>query len=229
VMRTFIGRHNMPRFIDLSHAIKNAMPAHPGFPRPIVGTYFDHNQSRTHYDFKAEFYVNRFDIIGSLGTYIDSPFHRHRAAADLSKLPIESMAGLDSIVIDPQIRGDRSVDFDFDAGALKDKALLLRTGWDKKWGVSSYYDAGPFIEGAMADRLIEAGVRLVGVDFANVDNTQDPSRPAHTKLLQAGVLIVENLTNLGALPQSGLRFYAVAPKIENGASFPVRAFAEVAG
>jgi len=69
----------------------------------------------------------------------------------------------------------------------------------------------------------------VGIDTWNVDDVGDPSRPAHTRLLAAGVLIVENLCNLHALPSDGFRFYAVPPRVARGASFPVRAFAELAG
>jgi len=60
-----------------------------------------------------------------------------------------------------------------------------------------------------------------------VDDTDDPARPAHTRLLDAGLPIVEHLCNLGALPETGFRFTAVAPPIAGGASFPVRAFAEI--
>jgi kynurenine formamidase len=48
-----------------------------------------------------------------------------------------------------------------------------------------------------------------------------------TRLLGAGILIVEHMANLGALPRDGFRFYAVPLRIVRGASFPVRAFAEV--
>ncbi len=75
---------------------------------------------------------------------------------------------------------------------------------------------------------IEAGAVLVGVDFLNVDNTADPERPVHTRLLKAGILIVENLTNLSALPANGFLFSAVPLRIKKGASFPVRAYAELA-
>jgi kynurenine formamidase len=49
----------------------------------------------------------------------------------------------------------------------------------------------------------------------------------HTQLLAAGILIVEHLCNLGALPSTGFRFYATPLRIVGGASFPVRAFAEL--
>jgi kynurenine formamidase len=47
--------------------------------------------------------------------------------------------------------------------------------------------------------------------------------------LGADIPIVEHLTNLGALPDDGFRFFAVPPRIVRGASFPVRAFAELPG
>jgi arylformamidase len=77
------------------------------------------------------------------------------------------------------------------------------------------------------DLLVRARAALVGVDFLNVDDTNDPVRPAHTKLLRAGILIVENLTNLSELPADGFSFSAVPLPIVRGASFPVRAFAEI--
>ena len=55
----------------------------------------------------------------------------------------------------------------------------------------------------------------------------DFARPAHTRLLASDILIVEHLCNLSALPQTGFRFYAVPLRIVRGASFPVRAFAEI--
>jgi kynurenine formamidase len=67
----------------------------------------------------------------------------------------------------------------------------------------------------------------VGVDFWNVDDTMDPGRPAHTKLLASSVLIVEHLCHLSDLPRSGFRFYTAPLRIVGGASFPVRAFAEI--
>ncbi len=54
------------------------------------------------------------------------------------------------------------------------------------------------------------------------------SRPVHTRLLGAGVLIAEHMTNLGALPERAFRFSAVPPKVKGMGTFPVRAFAEVA-
>ncbi|MGH7568770.1 MAG: hypothetical protein ACREL9_07345 [Gemmatimonadales bacterium] len=54
-------------------------------------------------------------------------------------------------------------------------------------------------------------------------------RPAHTLLLGAGIPIVEHLTNLGALPDRGCRFFAVPVTVKGMGSFPVRAFGLIDG
>ena len=66
-----------------------------------------------------------------------------------------------------------------------------------------------------------------GVDCANVDSTQDPERPAHTRFLGQGILIVENLTGLSRLHGVAFRFFSIPLKARDAAAFPVRAFAEV--
>ncbi len=110
---------------------------------------------------------------------------------------------------------------------MRGKAVLIRTGWDARWRTDAYWEPGPFLDGESIDLVLESGVVLVGVDFANVDDTDDPVRPAHTRLLEAGVLIVESLADPAALPDEAFRFFAVPPRIVRGASFPVRAFAEM--
>ncbi len=78
--------------------------------------------------------------------------------------------------------------------------------------------------------MIDAGAVLVGIDSLNIDDTESGgTRPAHSLLLDAGVHVVEHLTNLGALPASGARFTAAPPAVEGFGTFPVRAFALVQG
>jgi kynurenine formamidase len=73
----------------------------------------------------------------------------------------------------------------------------------------------------------DQGAVLIGIDSLNVDSLSDPSRPAHTAILAAGIPLVEHLTGLDGLPVSGARFFAVPPRVRGMATFPVRAFAIV--
>ena len=217
----------MSTFVELNHVLEDGMTAYPGLPSPRIGAYLDHQASRPRYQDRAQFYLGKIDMVCNVGTYLDSPFHRFPEGADLSALPLDRVAGLPGIVIDAKPKADRSVDLDASASELRGRAVLVRSGWDRRWGTERYWEPGPYLSPASVDRLIDAECVLVGVDFWNVDDTQDPARPVHTRLLDAGILIVEHLCDLSALPATGFRFHAVPLRISRGASFPVRAFAEV--
>jgi len=203
------------------------MRAYPGFPSPKIQPFITHEGSRSRYDGKAEFYIGRVDMVGNVGTYIDSPFHRHAKGLDLNQIPLESIAGVGGIVVDGLPSSKRSIKIDCDESALHDRAVLIRTGWDERWGTERYWELGPFLSDESIDLLIRSKAKLVGVDFWNIDDVENKARPAHTRLLRANIMIVEHLANLSALPRTGFRFYAVPPRIVSGASFPVRAFAEI--
>ncbi|HYC07926.1 MAG TPA: cyclase family protein, partial [Candidatus Binatia bacterium] len=98
---------------------------------------------------------------------------------------------------------------------------------DRHWGTPDYLAGHPFLTADAAELLVEAGAVAVGVDTLNVDSLDDPMRPAHTAILGAGLPLIEHMTNLGALPADGFRFFAVPPRIRGMATFPVRAFAIV--
>lgn len=215
--------------VDLSFPIEDGMPTLPGvLPEARVEAILDHDASRDRYEGKAEFYLGRVDIPGNTGTYLDAPFHRHRELEDLSALDLDRLAGIPGVVVDaPTVLGP--IALELPADQVRGRAVLIRTGWDRRWPGESYWEPDPFLSAEALDLLVEAPARLVGVDFSNVDDTSDPERPAHTRLLGAGIPIVERLRGLDALPFTGFRFFAVPPRIVGGASFPVRAFAEVGG
>lgn len=165
----------------------------------------------------------------NVGTYLDSPFHRFSDHDDLSQLPLDRLVGIQGVVLDATGEPSRSLALELPPGSVAGQAVLIRTGWDFRWGTDAYWEPGPFLTEDLANRLVEAGVSMVGVDCWNVDDTTTRRRPIHTRLLQAGVLVVEHLCNLDLLPRSGFRFSAPVLRIKRGASFPVRAFAELDG
>ena len=106
-------------------------------------------------------------------------------------------------------------------------AVLVHTGWDRHWGTDAYFENHPFLTQAAAEYLRDRGVKLVGIDSMNIDDTRGNSRPVHSTLLRAGILIAEHLCNLGSLPDGQFRFSAVPPKFKGVGTFPVRAYAVV--
>lgn len=167
------------------------------------------------------------DTRGKSGTHLVAPSHLFPNGQDLAGLPLEAVAGMPGLSIDASSMRGREIRPSIDQHLVRGRAVLIRTGWDELWGTERYWDPGPYIAEELVDILVRGKPWLVGVDSASVDDTGDSSRPAHTRLLAEGILIVEHLCNLGRLPSDGFRFFAVPPRIVGAASFPVRAFAEL--
>jgi len=74
---------------------------------------------------------------------------------------------------------------------------------------------------------VSAKPALVGIDSLNIDSTHTGRRAAHSWLLAARIPIVEHLTRLDELPDTGFRFTAAPPAVRGMGTFPVRAFAIV--
>jgi kynurenine formamidase len=215
------------RFIDLSHTIEHGLVTYKGLPAPIICDYLSREDSRRNYEPGTEFQIGKIELVANTGTYLDCPFHRYAHGKDLSEIGLEQFADLDGIVIRAPHHAGLVVGVEFFRGReLRGKAVLIHTGWgDEHWNTERYFENHPFVTGEAAQYLVEAGAALVGIDSHNIDDTRGRSRPVHTTLLDAEVLIVEHLCNLSALPEAGFAFSAIPPKVKGMGTFPVRALA----
>jgi kynurenine formamidase len=211
--------------IDVSHSVEHGMITYKGLPAPLICDFLSREQSRSHYAPGTEFHIGKIEMVANTGTYVDSPFHRYAGAKDLSELPLERLANLDTVVIAADLSKGRAIDrAAFQDVELAGKAVLVRTGWDAHWRTDRYFEGHPFLTRDAAKYLVQAGAALVGIDSLNIDDIGDLSRPVHSTLLAAEIPIVEHLRGLGQLPDSDFRFFAVPVKVKNMGTFPVRAF-----
>jgi arylformamidase len=218
------------RLVDLSHTIVDGEVTYPGLPAPKIAPHLTREASRTHYDEGTEFQLDVITMIGNTGTYIDAPFTRYDGGKDLADLDLETLVGLPAQVFHLTSGHSRTIDKEVFVGraGLKGSAVLVNFGWDKHFATEQYGQDAPYLTADACQYLVESGVVLVGVDSMNIDDTQGGGeRPAHTILLGAGIHIVEHLTNLSQLPETGALFTAVPPKVRNFGTFPVRAFAQI--
>lgn len=222
--------------VDLSHVFHDGMPG-VLFKRETgeaveltahIRPFMTHAQSGWHYEGKASFEISEVAFQTSVGTKLDAPRHRFEGAEDIAALDLSRLV-LDGVVIDARhaTPGQQLAwnDLQFPEH-LAGRAVLVNFDWDRHWG-TEIYRSHPFVSRDVIDRLCDAGISMFGVDCANVDSTQDPERPAHTRLLGRGILIVENLTGLSRLHGVPFRFFSIPLKARDAAAFPVRAFAEV--
>lgn len=214
------------RLVDLSHVIEDGMVTYRGLPAPHICDWLSREDSRARYEPGTEFQIGQITMVANTGTYIDTPFHRYAGGEDLSEVGLERLVELPGVVVRT---GDRkAIDADvFDGLDVAGKAVLVHTGWSRHWRTEAYYEGHPFLTEAAARRLVEGGARLAGIDSHNIDDTSGRTRPVHSTLLGAGVLIVEHMRGLEALPDGPFRFFAAPPKVKGFGTFPVRAFAVV--
>ena len=217
------------RVIDLSHVIRAGLVTYPGLPEPTITPFLTREASKANYAPGTQFAMDVMTLIGNTGTYLDSPWHRYEGGTDLAGLDLATLVDLRAEVFHVRDSAERgvpaSVFFDRDVSGA---AVLIDTGWDRHFATPAYAVDAPFLAPDAVDYLIGQGAILVGIDSLNIDDTRDTKeRPAHTRLLAAGIHVVEHLTRLDELPPSGARFTSAPPAIEEFGTFPVRAYAIV--
>ncbi len=213
--------------IDVCHSVEDGMVTYKGLPSPVITDHLTREASRSVYAAGTEFHIGKIEMVANTGTYLDTPFHRYARGRDLSELDLYSIANLDGLVVKCS---EKEITADVFSGLdVKDKAVLLHTGWDRHWRTEEYWSGNhPFVNAEAATYLARNGATLVGIDSYNIDATSDAARPAHSILLGHDIPVVEHLRSLDALPNTGFKFFAVPVKVKRFGTFPVRAFGLVA-
>lgn len=212
--------------VELNHVVADGTVTYPGLPAARICDYLSREASRGKYEAGTEFQIARIDMVANTGTYVDCPSHRYADGKDLAQMPAEAFVDLEGVVIDADHREVRAIGVEHLRGhEIRGRAVLVRTGWDAYWESADYAVDHPFLTGDAALYLRDCGVKLVGIDSMNIDDTRGNARPVHGVLLGAEIPIVEHLCNLGALPAEGFRFTALPPRFAGVGTFPVRAIA----
>lgn len=214
--------------IDLSHTIENGLVTYKGLPAPIICDYLSRENSKQFYAEGTEFQIGKIEMVTNTGTYIDCPFHRFENGKDLSEVGLACFTDLDAIVISVPFSETLEITEEHvNNKEIRNRAVLIHTGWDAHWNTERYYENHPYLTEGAAKYLRDCNVKLVGIDSHNIDSTLGKTRPVHTTLLGADILIVEHLCNLYLLPDDGFTFSAIPPKFKGVGTFPVRAMAKL--
>lgn len=86
-----------------------------------------------------------------------------------------------------------------------------------------YYERWSWLSSALAGRLAGAGLKGVGLDTPSLDPYD--AQAAHDICAPAGMINIENLTNLKALPKRGFMLQVMPLKLSKTEASPVRAVA----
>lgn len=216
------------RLLDLSIPIDSTTPFYPGDPEPrvcVAATIA-----------RDGFNVSRLELGSHSGTHCDAPAHFLEDGLALDQLPLERFVGPGLLIDATGLEERAPIGWDriapqvdrVEPGAI----VLLHTGWDQRRRDPSYF-AHPFLDGDACARLLSLGVRTIGIDAINLDETPTGELDrstfrCHEAISRAGGVIVENLTNLQALYGIERPLVSVLPLHLPGADgAPTRAVAMV--
>jgi arylformamidase len=217
----------MKKHIDLSHTIFDGLVTYKGLPAPVICDFLSREASRANYTNGTEFQIGRIELVSNTGTYVDCPFHRFTHGKDLSEIEIDRFVDLPAVTVRVPFRERIEIGAkDFAGIDVRGKAVLVNTDWCEHWNTPAYFANHSFLNAGAATYLRESGAVLVGIDSHNIDDTRTKnSRPVHTILLDAEILICEHLRGLERVPRDNFLFSAVPPRLKGVGTFPVRAFA----
>ena len=214
--------------IDLSHIIVPDMPQWRGDNQPLTIHRHSEHGTDSHMSSSMEFGCH-------IGTHIDAPLHFLDGTPGVDEMTLERFYG-PALVVDvrpivterfaahgePQALG-AEVLADVDLGPVD--FVLFLTGWDKHWSDPLYYRHWPWLSSELAAVVAGAGLKGVGLDTPSLDDFG--SHGAHDLCAAAGLINIENLTNLESLPRLGSHFQVFPLKLLRTEASPVRAMAWV--
>ncbi|KAI0002281.1 putative cyclase [Russula compacta] len=218
--------------IDLTQLLDSNVPIYPGDPP------FSSQQSCTVP--RDGYSVHALSCSSHTGTHIDAPSHFFVDGPTIDQLPLSAFI-LPALVLDVSHKKAREcIAWDTiepmadrihpDTALNPEVTLLLCTGWSQHWDKEEYMKS-PHLSEEAARKIIECGVRVVGIDVVSIDGVVVPrgaSEPnaVHRLLLGNGVLIAENLTNVEALLDGSTYFVSLLPlNIQGCDGSPIRAIA----
>ncbi len=208
--------------VDLTHTISASMPCFPGSEPPEFLELS--TVSRRGY---AE---RRISLCSHTGTHMDAPAHLLEGGRLLDEYGVDHLVGT-GIALDltgleePRIRL-RELE-PLRSGIEGRDFVLLCTGWSGRWGRADYFQGYPVLTPEAARWIAERGPKGVGVDMISVDPMDTDTFEIHRIFLEREIVIIENLTRLGALPGRSFLLCCLPLKIRNTDGAPARAVALV--
>jgi len=203
---------NAARILDISQPLGERTAVWPG-DQPCRITW---TMARTA---GAAVNVAALSMSAHTGTHTDGPFHCDDTGPRPAALRLETFIGPAEVI---DVRGRRALDIDTVENVDLDAAerVLFRTR--ERTDTTTFPQIFAPLTPALARRLAEAGVKLVGTDAPSVDPFDSKTMDVHRILGESGIAIVENLV-LDAVVPGRYTLIALPLKLVEADSSPVRA------
>lgn len=197
-------------FFDITVPLRNEMPTYPGDPGVSISNW----RSLSKGDAAN---VSHLNFGAHTGTHIDAPAHFIKGAAKIESLDLDVLIGKALVVEVPESHIVIDVDFVAQHCPSGPKRVLFKTRNSGFWS----NPAGPFrtdftyLDLSAAKKLVEQGVRLIGIDYLSIERYGQENHETHLELLSHGVIIVEGL-NLTDVPPGTYELMCLPLRIHSG-------------
>lgn len=206
------------KIVDLTHPISSKTPVYPGTSAVQIETFATVD--------KDGYREKMLHIASHVGTHMDAPAHMLAEGRFLDDFLVESFTG-SALAVDVRQLTKPELSAQVLDNLPSVEFILFFTGWSQKWGTAEYFSNFPYPGIDLANALTKRGIKGVGIDTPSVDVVDSRDYPTHHILLNNEIVIIENLTNLAALPKQTFRLFALPLKITEADGAPVRAIAMV--
>ncbi|MFC1551541.1 cyclase family protein [Candidatus Latescibacterota bacterium] len=161
-------------------------------------------------------------------THIEFPFHVRQNGLDSASFPLERLCG-DAVVLDLRDVGPGNTitaaqmkrAADKAGGIKKGDIVLCNLGFAKHFRTEKYSEAPQFSTESVKF-LVDAGMKLMGVDATGIEISGGEHNVNHHTILDKNIALIENLAGLDKLSKSRIQVYAFPIAVEGLDSFPVR-------
>ena len=203
----------MPRIYDVTVPLSKDVPTFPGDPR------FEMDFPHRIEDGKP-YNVASLKLGAHSGTHVDAPFHFLRDGRTVDQLPLDVLMGMARVAAVPSRDLIRRADVE-SAGLAGATRVLFKTRNSGTLRRPEFREDFVALAPEAAAWLVEAGVKLVGVDYLSVEKFGSEDFASHHVLLGAGVVIVEGL-DLSEVPPGDYEMACLPLRIVGADGSPAR-------
>ena len=135
------------------------------------------------------------------GTHVDAPAHFIEGAAKIESLPLDVLIGDAHMIEVPDDLRVINEEFVLAHCTSDTTRVLFKTRNSAFWSESEpqFHTDFTYLDLNAAQRLVEQGIKLVGIDYLSIEKFDSPRHETHLALLSHDVVIVEGL-NLTDVP-----------------------------
>ncbi|MGR3320107.1 MAG: cyclase family protein [Candidatus Anammoxibacter sp.] len=166
--------------------------------------------------------VSQLEMGSHTGTHIDAPYHFEEDGTRIDSLELDVLVGK-ARVFDIANENEIGLEDVKELNIDGIKRVLFRTVNSNRWkdDVKSFTESFVAVTSDAAKYLVDAGIKLVGIDYLSIEKFGSKAHDTHHTFLKNEVIVIEGL-NLADVTAGDYELIALPLKIKDGDGSPAR-------